>query len=330
VRPGSAPCGAGRSTSPPAAAWIGLITAGAPTAYERQGLSGQIDNARQIADQFVTLLIQVLWPFTDWRRDVGVLIIVALVAAGLVAWRRGPAVTSSRARLWLAVWAGGLVVAMLGYLPFVPADPAQYQPLLQGGQNRVNMAASPGYALVLVALAGLTGTLVAWAARERARVVLVVQLLLVGLIGAGLVADAREHVDAWDRSWTRQQQVLAGIQALVPEPAADQQFLTFGHAGAEQFGVPLLGGQVDVTHALRLTYGNSALEGAAVLQGTTVKCGADALELEGNAAGGFRAEYRRAVFVDVATQRRAAVRDRRACERAASTFTYGPVFRLLQ
>ena len=308
--------------------WVGLVVAGAPTAYERLGAADSIDNAQRIADQGWTILTLALVPFGDTRRDATTLVILGSALAAASVWRLGPPRAVPTARVGLLLLIAGVTVAVCGYLPFVSSDPNQYSPLFHGGQNRVNMAASPGYAMVLVGACACASSVLACLRPPLSRVALPAGVALAALVGAGLLVDVRRDADAWARSWTATQRVLETVQALEPRPSKGEQILTFGHPGAEQFGVPLLGGQVDVTHALRLTYDEPTLTGAAVLEGTTVVCTASAVRLEGGASGGFTTDYGNTVMVDVSRGARLAVDDRGDCERGAATFKPGPVFRL--
>ena len=310
--------------------WLALVTAGAESAYERSGLSGQIEQVGRIADQAWTLFAQAFWPFTDYRRDVATAIVLLLALGCAIAWRRATGAARSAAGTGLALLGAGLVVIMLGYLAFVPADPLAYKPSNPHGENRVNAAAAPGYALLLVATAVMLGALAQWALPHARRLVVVVPVLALAVLGAGLVHDAHERRAPWERSWAAQQDVLDRIEELVPRPPQDARFLTFGHPGAEQFGVPLLGGLADVTHALRLTYGDDTLGGAAVLQGSGLECGADEARVLRGSAAGFVAEYGETIAVDVSQGLRIDVRTRADCLRALETLQPGPVWRLLR
>jgi hypothetical protein len=320
---------------PAVARWVGdvslvtafvlLFTVGAPTAYERPDISGQVDNAIRIADQAWTIAAVVAVPFWDGRRDVTTLLGLAVGIAGLLVWRFGGPSESAAARRWLALGAIGIGAIAAGYLPFIASDPDQYQPLFHNGQNRVNAAAAPGYALLLTAGAALIGNIAASAIR-RFDVSIPIAASIAALVAAGMVDEAHRHVGWWDQAWNRQQRILSTIQELELRPARNTAILTFGHPGAERFGIPVLGGQTDVTHALRLTYGRSDIRGAAVLQGTTVRCRPEGLILEGGVSGGFAADYGRTVFIDVGTRRRAAVATRAACARELGRMVPGPVY----
>jgi hypothetical protein len=306
-------------------AFVLVFTLGAPTAYERPGISGQLENVERIADQAWTITSVVAVPFWDGRRDVMTLLILAIALAGLCVWRFGGPVASAAARRWLAVGGLGVGVIAAGYVPFIAADPDQYQPLFQNGQNRVNAAAAPGYALLLTAGAALVANVVALLLR-RIDASIPIAAAMAALVAAGMVDDARRHVSWWDQAWDRQQRILASIQKLDPRPPPNAAILTFGHPGAERFGIPVLGGQTDVTHALRLTYGRSDITGAAVLQGTTVVCGRTGIMLEGGVLGGFAADYGQTVFIDVSARRRAAVATPGGCAREFGRMNPGPVF----
>jgi hypothetical protein len=306
-------------------AFVLLFTIGAPTAYERPEVSSQLDNAARIADQAWTIATVVAVPFWDGRRDVTTLLLLTVVVAGLAIWGLGRPKESALARRWLAIGSIGIGVIAAGYLPFVAADPNQYQPLFHNGQNRVNAAAAPGYALLITAGAALGGITVAVALR-RVGAWTPIAVPVAALVAAGMVDEARQHVGWWDQAWDRQQRILNTIESLEPHPAPNAAVLTFGHPGAERFGIPVLGGQADMTHALRLTYGRSDLTGAAVLEGTTVACRRERIVLDGGASGGFTASYDHALFIDVDQRRRVRVATPSACTRELGRMVPGPVF----
>lgn len=306
--------------------FVVIFTMGA--SYTRVGLSEQIENAGRIADGAWTLLARAAVPFGDARRDVTTLALLAAVGAGVAVWRLAAPPLAAEARRWLLVAAAGVLVIALGYLPFVAADPVQYQPLLVGGQNRVNMAASPGYAIVLVALAQLIGLAVAAAGRLRLAAATAVGIAVAVVVGIGMARDVAEDRGAWARSWDGQQAVLAAVQKQVPDPPRNASILTFGHAGAEQEGVPLLGGRYDMTHALRLTYRRPDVSGAAVLINSSLDCRArDAVVVRG-ASDGYRGEYGRLTFVDVANGVTHAIGSQAQCRQFFPGMPRGPINRV--
>jgi hypothetical protein len=308
--------------------FVAIFTVGQQTAYERLGLAEQVENAGRIADQAWTLLAWAAVPFGDARRDLTTLALLVVAGAGVAVWRLAAPPLAAAARRWLLVAAAGVLVMALGYLPFVPADPVQYQPLLVGGQNRVNMAASPGYAIVLVALAQLAGLAVAAVARLRPAAAAAVGLALAAVVGVGMARDVAEDRDAWARSWDGQQAVLAAVQRQVPDPPRNAEIMTFGHAGAEQEGVPLLGGRYDMTHALRLTYRRPDVSGAAVLINSSLDCRARDAVVVGGASGGYRGEYGRLTFVDVMNGVTHAIGSQAQCRRFFPGMPRGPINRV--
>lgn len=134
-----------------------------------QSLNEQLSHAKDILDAAVTLFARVVEPFGSPPRGLVLGAVAALVALALaVAARRSQGDPAGRAlRGWVVVLAGCLVASLASYALLVPAD-EHYNPLAPGVNNRINLVAALPFALAVVALAMLVGTLVAVAAGGRA------------------------------------------------------------------------------------------------------------------------------------------------------------------
>ena len=124
------------------------------------GVSADLDHARAIGDQALTLAAHSVLPVGGVPRAAVLIGIGGVVGVGLVLAVSGPPSQRQRARRNVGYLAAGAAVVVAGYLMIVPADPG-YQPDSAGVGNRINAVAALGFALIVVALCGIVGQVAA-------------------------------------------------------------------------------------------------------------------------------------------------------------------------
>ncbi|HVR05896.1 MAG TPA: hypothetical protein VMS02_07620 [Solirubrobacteraceae bacterium] len=293
-------------------------------------VSEQVTHAKLMADQGLTLLTAALVPFRGPHRNV-VLPVALLIACagGALAWRLGDAEPALRRRLlrWLLLVAiGGLVIAA-AYAVYVPAPINLYQPLGKGEENRVNVLASLGYALIVYGLAMTLATSVLRLLRRRPAWVPALGLALVALVLVGYVRRVRQDVNEWNRAGTLQRQELAELRAAV-RPPAGATIYTFGGVGATAPDVYVFRETWDLNGAVQLLWNEAALRGYPIFTGTQMSCAATQVVPVGPSNGDGidqAASYGQAVFYDFATGRMQRIDNAAQCARAVAAFVPGPV-----
>ncbi len=264
---------------------LALVVSG--TTRDPQSLSDQVDHARVIAGQALSLLGRALVPVGAVPGVVGALALALLLALG---WRR-------RDRFLAMACLGALCVAA-GYALFVPALP-HYQPLEPGTTNRMNVLAAVGFAVLVYAIVRI--------AFRRVPVVAAVALIAIGVGYAVKVIDDR---GGWERSARGQERVLASI----PRPPAGTTVYTFRAPTFAAPGVPVFSLPFDLKAALRLRYDNPSLAAYPIPFRAGIVCGRSTLYPTGGTYGTAEAAaYGRAWFVDVPARRVIPITDQAGC-----------------
>jgi hypothetical protein len=208
---------------------------------------------------------------------------------------------------WLAIAAGGAVVAIAAWAIYVPA-PDHYAPGAAGTVNRVNAGAAIGIAILvyscLVLLARMLGTL---ARLPRAAAGLAATAAALALGGAYLKqtgADAR----AWDSAGADQRRLLDELHAALPRPPRGATVYVFDAPQAVGPGIPVLNTTLDLTSAMRLSFSGPSLVGVPVGAAASVACGR-----AGPFANGVGGAYGNSYVVDVGARRAVRLTGRAQC-----------------
>ena len=270
---------------------LALVVSG--TTRDPQLLSDQAEHARVIAGQALRLLARALVPVGSVPGAVGLLMLVAIVGAGLYASRRDPSL-----RRWLlAAGLGGLLV-VAGYVLFIPALP-HYQPLEPGTTNRMNVLAAVGYVVLVYALVRLA---TAW----RPALAGVACLA----IGIGYMVQVADDRGAWERSAGAQQRVLASI----PRPPPRTTVYTFRAPTFAAPGIPVFSLPFDLKAAVRLRFDNPSLAAYPIPGRGRIVCGRYTLYPTGGTySKAHGAAYGSAWFVDVAAEKAIPIASRADC-----------------
>jgi hypothetical protein len=297
-----------------------VFTIGQSTSYQRLGIAATIRNGWNYAGGAVTLIARTVVPVHGVPRAVGWLVIVGLVAVSVAAIRR----PAWRPSALLAI--AGLLVVATGYVPFVSGKPTDYNPLYVGGQNRTNITAGLGYALLAVAVIVALGRLVQVTTGDR-RAAYAVSGFACLLIVGGNVIQVRSDVGAWDRAQRVTHNVIGTVKLALPHPPPMSVILVFGNPAA--YGpqeVPILEGVVDTTNALRSSYDRPDLQAGSIQVDATVACNRRAMRTSGPRVAGITAPYGHTVFVDVVAPSATVVRSPAQCRTLLATLPRAPVF----
>ena len=290
------------------------------------GVSADLDHARVIGDQALTLAAHSVLPVGGVPR-VGVLIgIGGVVGVGLVLALSGPPSQRQRARRNVGYLVAGAAVVVAGYLMIVPADPG-YQPVSAGVGNRIDAVAALGFALIVLALCGIVGQVAArmtgGSGRRVAGVSTALALVIIAM-GASVVVTDASH---WDRASVEQQETLAVIRHLVRSPSATTTVFTFGRSGYSAPSVPIFGGggNGDLVGAVRVMWMNGSVRGFPILQEMHFVCSSYSVRLLDTGMINSTTVYGRADFINLLTSKVVVPRDQHQCQAVTSAFPYAPV-----
>ena len=296
------------------------------TARTVRPLAGQVDHARQIADQGLTLVARTALPFGHVGRAAVLGLLAATLAAAAVAHRLLPPEDEARARLrrWLAAALGGGLAAAAGWAMFIPSEPF-YSPLSPGVGNRTNAVAAPGIVLLVYACFALAATLVTRGLRRPSRLVPVLASCVALLVLTGFVREVRRDMTAWERATGREDRVLAALDRTLGRPAHGSTIYTFGYAGYQAPGIPVFAVSWDLDGAVKIHWNDPSLEAYPVIGDTRIRCDASRLRPLGRGWGPRNgASYGRALFVNVPTGRAERINSAAGCRDAVTRFRPGP------
>ena len=266
-----------------AALAIGLVAVG--TTRDPIPVGDAVDHAITLAEQSFSLLSRALLPFADLPGIVGA---VVLAGAALVAVR-------DRWRPELALMGLGALCVAAGYALFIPA-PLHYEPLAPGTTNRMNVLAAVGFALIVFGVLRVVG-------RRNALAVAV----LMAAVASPYLNRVWDDQRGWQRSAEVQEEVLAAVQAGVPDPPPGATIYSFGAPSFVAPGVPSFSLAFDLRAAVRLRYDDFSLSAYPVRGLDVIRCGPESLHPVGGTYGEVHgARYGEAWFVNV--PRREAVR----------------------
>jgi hypothetical protein len=255
----------------------------------------------------------------------GLLGAVAL-GAGIVAWLLPRRAAEQRELVrWLVFAAGGLVLAVAGYVMFVGAI-EYYSPLTPGLANRTNAIASIGFIGAVYAGAVLAGTLLFRGLPGGRPLAAATAMAVAGFLFVGYQDRVRDSAAVWDRAYAQEQVVLGAVRTGLPELPSQSVVLTFGHPTvSENPGLPIFSSPWELRSAVQVVYDDPSLAAYPALPDSQVACEPDGAHFTG---GGYDAttgaEYGRVYLLDVASGRVQRLRSRRECRAATPQFLPGP------
>jgi hypothetical protein len=297
-----------------------------------QPLSAQLDHAKVIVREARVLFVTTGVP--DGPVRLPMLIVLVLIVSGAAVWRFLPETDPARREIgrWLIGCAGGVLAIAAAYAPYVAAT-AYYSPIpYSAPANRVNILATPGFALLFYALAMLAAVLLLrhlphW------------RLWATGLaivMAVGLAATWARHLDrereVWNHASARGRTILDSLQRAVPSPPPGTTVYLFGTEQRIE-DVPVFESSWDLDGAVKLLWDDPTLRGipwpsvtghfnpGTGSEGRGVSCGPQSVQPHGLPFGReHESPYGQAVFVDVGTDTVTWIRNRSACRAAVARF----------
>ena len=289
--------------------------------------SAEIDHARTMAGQAVTLAANSSVPFGSPHRNVVIPILLLIVIVALLVWWRAPSGSELRSQLqrWLGWGVAGAVVIAAAYLVFVNTD-VSYVPLGVGEYNRTNAVAAIGYCLAIFAAARIVGVLLT-AGRSPTMAAAITAALGIAL-AVGYADLTRTDIGHWDRAGEDQRAQLQTLSRIVGRPAPGTTMYVYGGTGTTAVNVFAFRVTWDLNGAVRLHWNEPSISAYPIFAGTTFVCGRTTMYPSsfGNGDGiSQQAAYGHALFVDLRNGKRALIASQAQCRSAQRSFVPGPL-----
>lgn len=311
---------------------LGGIWMGTHTTRSVSGVSNDLTHLEEIVSGAAMLAGRTLIPVGPQPRTVLALLAAgAVIAVGVVIyvcrWRRSKVVAGSNWDLpqWLLMLAAGLLVAVLGWLIFIPADP-YYTPTVYGITNRVNALAGYGLVIAAYAVLGTGGCLLGELfARFRSRLPVVTVALAV-LLGAAYIHVLDRHVGIWQKAYQTQLVAIDRMKKQYPTLPPGTMLFTSNYAAYQTLGVAIFAATWDVDGMMKLEYGDGTVSGYPVIGMMELACRSDGIGLRGAGAPPVVAPYGKARLLNLATGEHSAPSNRSRCRKVVGRYVAGPMY----
>jgi hypothetical protein len=228
---------------------------------------------------------------------------------------------------WLALTVGGVVLAALGWIIFVPADP-YYTPSIFGEVNRVNGLAAFGLILAVYGSFGTLGALVCQVG-TRGRLPAIV---LTGLLGVALLASythvLRRHIEIWNTAYDGSAIAIQKTKRLLPRLPSGTTVIASGYPAYQTPGVPILATDWDYDGMIKMEYDDSSLSAYPLLEYLHVRlvCRAKDMVVQIEGRPEMVRAYGTVRLLDLATGVHANPKDPDECRRKVDEYVPGPTF----
>jgi len=305
---------------------IGGLWIAINTQQESFGISADLKHLKEIAVSGGTILGRTLIPVGEQRTALALTAFAVVLAAGFavfVLFRiRSEQRNTAGLRGWLLLAGGGLLMAALGWVMFIPANP-YFTPSVYGMTNRVNGLSGFGTVIAVYAFIGVIGELAARILPRTRRLAVPVTVLLAVLLGAAYVRVLERHIRVWDRAFHSEAVGLNEMQAQLPHLVPGTTVFTSSYPAYQALGVPIFSSSWDVDGMIKLRYKDGSLSAYPILTGLTLACRANGVGLQGVGAPGVTARYGAVRFLNVSSGEHARPYNERECRAVAGRYVPG-------
>ncbi len=206
-------------------------------------------NASQLIGRMQVLLEGAwsTWKFVYVPGVVGTIALVVLTVATLVLLVTNSGF-SARAMRWFAMFVLGLVISAAGALVYLTAN-GLYVPEVNSTFNRLNLPGSFGYVAMAVAILGVFYEVLR---TFKLTVPIAASLVALAIVGSAIhqLGISDEHIQAWEASWSDQQQALAGYRAALRGAPHRADIIGFDTPIWESGWVPVFASSWDLRGAI--------------------------------------------------------------------------------
>jgi hypothetical protein len=157
-------------------------------------------------------------------------------------------------RCWLLAALGGLTTVAAAY---VAISGSGLLPLSSGVDNRGNILAALGFAVLIYAMIRLAALIVFRRPGRSQVAATAVALALLGWYGHNVRADAK----LWDRAAERQDRILSLLRSALPVPERGTTIYLHGSSAQVAPGIPVFSEIWDFNGAVKILYDDGSLRG---------------------------------------------------------------------
>jgi hypothetical protein len=306
--------------------WIALNTL-----QESFGLSADLQHLKEIFTSGGTMLGRTLLPFGEQRTALALIVLaaIALIGLGALLMTRGEYTGQGQwgLRGWLTMALGGMAVAALGWVMFIPANP-YFTPTIYGLTNRVNALSGFGLVTAVYAALGIVGELVGRTLPRAPRALTrsVVTVLLAITMGAIYTNILERHIRIWNAAYRAEMAGIGEMRKQLPQLAPGTTVFTSDYPVYQTLGVPIFSASWDVNGMVKLQYKDGTLSAYPILPEWHLTCRATGVGLVGAQAPTQTVSYGAAQLLNVHTGEHSQPRSQRECQALAGRYTAGPLY----
>jgi hypothetical protein len=316
----------------------GALWVGTHEKHQAYGLSGDLTHAREIFNAGGVLIGRSVYALGVTAHTtvplVALLLVLLTGAAVYLIDRRGAALdgVESQVGRWLAVMVGGLIVTVLGWVMYAPAN-VYYTPSVYGIVNRTNALAGFGIVVLLYGACGVVGSIgvriarmAGMPSRRQALATAALTVALSAVLGLTYARVFERHSRIWNAAGVLEQRERHLIEARYPHPAAGTVIFAAGFPQSYTLGVPIFDANYDLNGAMQLAYHSSKIAAYPILTGQALGCAPTGVSLVGGGAAPTVAPYGKARLFNGATGVSQTPESAAACHADAPGFAPGPLY----
>jgi hypothetical protein len=308
---------------------IGGLWIGVNTQQESFGIGDDLRHLKEIVTSGGTILGRTLIPVGEQRTTLALIAFLVVIVAGLAMFillrvRPGRRTTSGL-RDWLLLAGGGLLIAALGWIMFIPANP-YFTPSVYGVTNRVNALSGFGVVIAVYAVIGIAGEIGAGILPRTWRLAVPATVLLAILLGAAYARVLERHIRIWDAAFHAEAIGIDEMQTQFPHLASGTTVFTSAYPAYQALGVPIFSSSWDVNGMIKLRYKDGSLSAFPILTGLSIACRTNGVGLQGIGAPAVMTPYGAARFLNISSGEHAQPYNQRECQAVAGKYVPGPQY----
>lgn len=228
-------------------------------------------------------------------------------------------------RQWLLLGLAGMLIAALGWVTFIPADP-YYTPSIFGFTNRVNGVAGFGLILAVYSAFGVVGMLLGRLLRGARWIPATTTLLFGVMLGMVYTHVLERHSDLWTAAFRTEMVTVGAIKTKFPHLPHGATVIASGGPAYQTLGVPVFAATWDLNGMVRLQYKDGTLRAYPVTEELKAVCRARGLGIESQDEITPLIPYRTVRLLDVPTGATDRPRNRRECAAVIDSYPPGPLY----
>jgi hypothetical protein len=309
------------------------------TTRTTSGISGDFSHLHLIIEGGAAIVGRTAIPIGPQRTALPLILMGIALALGVASlWLRGqrPARDVGDGVSmpgWLLCAAAGLVLIVLGWVIFIPADP-YYTPSVYGMTNRVNGIGGIGAVILVYATFGVIGSLCMRLVQQRILAIgLIVTIVLGGLLGIGYLTVIRRHIGIWNSAYQAEATAIQKIKARYPTLPPGTTLFATNYPANQTWGVPILSATWDLDGMVKDEYDDGTLAAVPLLPGAGFVCRQEGMQMRavdetGAANGVLMAEaptYAAVRIIDLEDEKTFHPTDKANCEAAIRQVEPGPL-----